>query len=97
MKKVLCLGFACAAVPLVLTGCSTTPDCLEPQPYAHAQQFPPLDSPPGLDVPEPDSSMAIPPVASGPVGTYDAPPESTSDESFARCLIAPPPMPDTRA
>lgn len=95
MKKIVCLGLACATAPLLLAGCSTTPDCLEPRPYMNAQQFPPLDSPPGLDVPEPDPSMSIPRVASGPVGTYDAPPESASENPFSRCLIAPPPMPAT--
>lgn len=95
MKKIAFLGLAGCVMPLLLGGCSTT-NCLEPQPYMNAQQFPPLDSPPGLDVPEPDSSMAIPRVASGPIGAYDTAPPGTNPESdFARCLITPPPMPAT--
>ncbi len=82
---------------LLLAGCSTTPDCLEPQPYMNAQQFPPLESPPGLDVPEPDPSMAIPDVAGGPVGAYEAPADADAENTVVRCLVSPPPMPNRPA
>ena len=78
---------------LVLGGCSTTPNCLKPQPYMQAKTFPPLKSPAGLDVPEPDASMQIPEIASGPVGAFDSAPENRNPEDpAARCLITPPAM-----
>lgn len=58
-----------------------------------AKTFPPLKSPAGLSVPEPDASMQIPSVASGPVGAFDELPENADpDNPAARCLITPPAM-----
>ena len=78
---------------LGLAACSSTPTCLKPQPYMQAKTFPPLKSPAGLDVPEPDASMQIPEIASGPVGAFDSAPENRDPEDpAARCLITPPAM-----
>ncbi len=97
MKKTVFLVLVGLVPLLLLAGCSTTPDCLEPQPYKNAQQFPPLESPPGLDVPEPDPSMAIPDVADGPVGAYDEPANANAENTAVRCLVSPPPMRNTPA
>jgi len=89
------LRFAVVALlcAVALAACSTTPDCLEPQPYMDAKAFPPLESPPGLNVPAPDPELQIPDVASGPVGHYDeVPANADAEDPAARCLVAPPPM-----
>lgn len=91
MTKAVFLLFAFSV--LGLAACSSTPSCLKPQPYMQAKTFPPLKSPAGLAVPEADDSMAIPEVASGPVGTFDSAPEDRDPEDpAARCLITPPAM-----
>ena len=85
--------FMLGIVATGLTACAGTPDCLENQAYMDAKSFPPLESPPGLDVPEPDSAMQIPEVERGPVGKYDeAPAHSVSSDPRARCLTSPPAM-----
>ena len=89
--RIRLLGIAVAAA--IVSGCSTTPDCLDHQAYMDAQSFPPLKSPPGLEVPEPDSAMTIPEVGDGPVGTYaETPRGADTDDPAARCLTAPPAM-----
>lgn len=91
MKKTIYL--MCATAFLGLSACSSTPDCLKPQPYMDAKSFPPLKNPAGLNVPGQDPTMQVPNVASGPVGTYDdAPAGVDSDDPAARCLVTPPPM-----
>ena len=78
---------------LGLAACSSTPSCLESQPYMNAKAFPPLKSPAGLDVPEPDPSMRVPEVASGPVGAFDdVPADRDAEDPAARCLVTPPAM-----
>ena len=66
------------------------PNCNDTQAYMHAEQYPPLKNPPGLNVPQPNPDMAIPNVADGPVGRYDK--QDDSDNDFGDCLIAPPAM-----
>lgn len=91
MTKSVLLLFA--ALPLVIAGCSSTPNCLEPQPYMQAKAFPPLKSPAGLNVPKPDASMQIPSVVSGPIGSFDSLPDNRDPENpAARCLVTPPAM-----
>ncbi|WP_353180690.1 MULTISPECIES: hypothetical protein [unclassified Salinisphaera] len=78
---------------LGLAACSTTPACLKTQSYMNAQSFPPLKSPAGLDVPQPDPSMRIPDVATGPVGHFDdVPAGRDAEDPAARCLVTPPAM-----
>ena len=87
------LTFGALATVVVLSACSSTPSCLESQPYMNAKAFPPLKSPAGLDVPEPDPSMRVPEVASGPVGTFDdVPADRDAEDPAARCLVTPPAM-----
>lgn len=91
MTKAVILLLAISA--LGLAACSSTPSCLKPQPYMQAKTFPPLKSPAGLGVPESDTSMAIPDVASGPVGSFDSVPSDRDEQDpAARCLITPPAM-----
>ena len=85
--------FVLALSTLGLAACSSTPSCLESQPYMQAKSFPPLQSPAGLEVPEPDPSMRIPEIASGPVGTFEeTPADRDAEDPAARCLVTPPAM-----
>lgn len=95
MKTSLCRALFGLVALIVLAGCSSISDCLEPQPYMQAKQMPPLASPPGLDVPPPDPDMQIPDVGSGPIGDYEQPIKGRPDSVLAHCLIAPPAMPKT--
>ncbi|MDA3921143.1 MAG: hypothetical protein PF501_10745 [Salinisphaera sp.] len=91
MNKVLYLAIVAAVA--TLSACSSTPNCLKDQPYMQAKQFPPLKSPPGLQVPKPDADNQIPSVANGPVGAYAQAPKGTdSNNEYNRCLTTPPPI-----
>lgn len=91
MNKTLYIPMMAAV--LALSACSSTPDCLEKQPYMSAQQFPGLTSPPGLEVPDGDSDMQIPTVSDGPIAAYAQAPEGTDPElESSRCLTTPPPL-----
>lgn len=91
MNKTLYIPMMAAV--FALSACSTTPDCLEKQPYMSAQQFPELTSPPGLEVPGTDPDMQIPTVSDGPIAAYAQAPEGTDPElESSRCLTTPPPM-----
>lgn len=92
MKRRIVLGLACGLAAISLSACSSLSDCLEPQPYMHARQLPPLSNPAGLDVPRPNPDMAIPDVQDGPVGRYRRP-HGPADSAFSSCLVTPPPMP----
>lgn len=94
MKHRIYPAIACVTAILCLGGCSSISACLKPQPYMQARQLPPLESPPGLDVPPPDPDMKIPDVDSGPVGQYKQPIPGRPESVLAHCLIAPPPMPE---
>lgn len=88
-----CLLSLVLASGVLLAACSTTPSCLESKGYMDARAFPPLKSPAGLEAPEPDPSMRIPEVASGPVGTFDeVPADRNPEDPAARCLVTPPAM-----
>lgn len=81
--------FLISLVVLLVAGCSA-PACMLDQPYKSAQQFPMLDAPPGLTVPEPNLAMRIPDVKDGPVGVY---PDSEHIKApRMRCLAAPRPF-----
>lgn len=95
MKRSVCSALLCLAAMAALSGCSSMSNCLEPQPYMQAEQMPPLENPPGLDVPAPDPDQQIPAVAEGPVGSFEQPIEGRRESALAHCLIAPPPMPKT--
>lgn len=93
VRKTVRLVLLCLVAPVILAACSTTYDCHGVQSYMYAEQFPPLKSPPGLDVPRPDPSMDIPDVQDGPIGSYENPPRGTKGDDFAYCLVSPPLMP----
>lgn len=79
---------------LMIAGCSSTPMCLEPQPYTKAEAYPDLTIPPGLEPVASNDAMTIPEVPDGPIKVYDAPPANTeSQDPAAVCLTTPPPLP----
>lgn len=63
------------------------PSCLQDKPYRSAVEFPALEAPAGLTVPEPDPNMSIPEVADGPIGTY--PDTEGVEPERMRCLAMP--------
>jgi uncharacterized lipoprotein len=84
-----------AMFSMLLASCSlfTDTSCVGNTDYAHAQAFPKMKSPLGLQVPKPDQDMQIPQVRSGPVTTYDAVPTGIDPDSPpAKCLTTPPPL-----
>lgn len=74
----------------LLTACNK-PTCLDDASYKSAEEFPPLQSPPGLSVPEPDPNVAIPEVKDGPVAYTDDP--KAKNRYGVRCLDVPPRLP----
>lgn len=82
MIRLALMGIAACAV----AGCAG-PACLQDKPYRDAQEFPALEAPAALTVPDPNPNMRIPEVGDGPVGFY---PESKNLEpERMRCLAMP--------
>lgn len=59
MKRLLLLGLAAVLLP----ACSSTKYCEREQDFHTSRQAPPLQAPPGLEVPEPDASFVIPEIS----------------------------------
>lgn len=76
----------------VLAACSAGPACLRDQPYKSAEEFPPLEAPAGMSVPQPDPNLEVPEVEDGPVAAY--PPEAGDESEGRRCLAMPPSVPE---
>src|SRR5699024_3574982 len=91
VKRTVCLLLFCLLLPALLAACSPAYKCESVRDYMYAEEFPPLQSPPGLDVPAPDPSMRIPDVAGGPVHYYEKPSGEPGDYDFSDCLVSPPP------
>ena len=79
------IALLCIAA-FALAGCAG-PSCLQDKPYRSAGQFPILEAPAGLTVPEPNPNMQIPQVESGPVGFY--PDSKDFKPERMRCLAMP--------
>lgn len=91
MKRSLCLLLFSLLVSALLAACSPAYKCEGVRDYMYAEEFPALQSPPGLDVPKPDADMRIPDVADGPVRYYKKPSADPREYDFSNCLVAPPP------
>lgn len=74
----------------LLSACSK-PSCLNSESYQSAKEFPPLQAPPGLTVPDPDPNIAIPQVGDGPVAYVEDP--DAKNRFGVRCLDVPPRLP----
>jgi uncharacterized lipoprotein len=90
----------------IMSGChlfsKLTPDCHSPQEYQRAGQIPPLKVPEGLDSPNTQGALVIPPVAvalppPGPKDTcLDVPPRyepAPPNKAASEMHAAPPPPP----
>lgn len=76
----------------LIAGCSRA-QCEREQLHHRAQEFPPLQAPPGLEVPPPDPNFAIPRVDSdGPLYAEEVPDPDDPGETKLRCLDMPPRM-----
>src|SRR5699024_7602005 len=90
VKRTVCLLMFSLLLPTLLAACSPTYKCDKARDYMYAEEFPPLKSPPGLEVPAPDPSMRIRDVAGGPVHYYRKPSEEPGEYNFSDCLVSPP-------
>lgn len=78
---------------LLLVACAGQPACMTDQPYKHAEAFPPLRAPAGMNVPEPDPNLQVPEVEDGPVGAFPAEEGESGEAALERCLATPPRLP----
>ena len=82
--------FFAVVMVAALSACGK-PTCLNTESYQTAEEFPPLQAPPGLTVPPPDPNVAIPEVRDGPVAYVDDP--DAKNRQKVRCLDVPPRLP----
>lgn len=78
---------------VVLSGCSTTSYCRNPQPYENAASIPPIKAPEGLTIATPSTALRVPEVKSESVtyGYYAPDPDNPGKERIY-CLDQPPPL-----
>ncbi|HUR41690.1 MAG TPA: hypothetical protein VM240_11055 [Verrucomicrobiae bacterium] len=88
MKNILLLALA----PVFLAGCAASSYCEGEQDYAVAGTMPPLQSPPGVTLPESASALKIPPQPATAVPYGETYKDEDGDDAV-RCLDRPPSMP----